>query len=50
MGFEGFARAVEGTTLPVYALGGLSAADLPAAIDAGAHGIAAIRGAWSALA
>ena len=49
MGFEGFARAVEGTMLPVYALGGLSAADLPAAIDAGAHGIAAIRSAWSAL-
>ena len=37
------------TTLPVYALGGLSAADLPAAIDAGAHGIAAIRGAWPGL-
>ena len=49
MGFDGFARAVEGTTLPVYALGGLSTADLPAAIDAGAHGIAAIRGAWPAL-
>jgi 8-oxo-dGTP diphosphatase len=49
MGFDGFARAVEGTTLPVYALGGLSAGDLPAAIDAGAHGIAAIRGAWPAL-
>lgn len=49
MGFDGFARAVEGTTLPVYALGGLSAGDLPAAIDAGAHGIAAIRAAWPGL-
>ena len=46
MGLDGFARAVEGTMLPVYALGGLAAGDLPAAIDAGAHGIAAMRGAW----
>ena len=46
MGFDGFARAVDGTTLPVYALGGLAALDLPAAIDAGAHGVASMRGAW----
>jgi 8-oxo-dGTP diphosphatase len=46
MGFDGFARAVAATTLPVYSLGGLAAGDLPAAIDAGAHGIAAMRGAW----
>jgi len=46
MGFDGFARTVAATTLPVYALGGLAAGDLPSAIDAGAHGIAAMRGAW----
>jgi 8-oxo-dGTP diphosphatase len=33
--------------LPTFALGGLSRADLDAAQRAGAHGIAAIRGAWS---
>jgi 8-oxo-dGTP diphosphatase len=30
----------------VYALGGMTRVDLPAAKLAGAHGIAAIRGAW----
>ncbi|MBS3935789.1 MAG: thiamine phosphate synthase, partial [Sulfuritalea sp.] len=33
--------------LPVYAIGGLSPADLPEALAAGAQGIAAIRAAWS---
>jgi 8-oxo-dGTP diphosphatase len=46
LGWEGFARAVEGAHLPVYALGGLAARDLDAAIDHGAHGIAMRRGAW----
>jgi 8-oxo-dGTP diphosphatase len=46
LGFDGFARAIERTRLPVYALGGLVAADLDAAIDHGAHGIAMRRGAW----
>jgi 8-oxo-dGTP diphosphatase len=32
--------------LPTFALGGLLRADLDAAQRAGAHGIAAIRGAW----
>jgi len=32
--------------LPVYALGGLVPADLDAAVDHGAHGIAMRRGAW----
>ena len=46
LGWHGFARAIEGTRLPVYALGGLAPADLAAAVDHGAHGIAMRRGAW----
>jgi len=46
LGWNGFARAIEGTRLPVYALGGLAPADLDAAVDHGAHGIAMRRGAW----
>ena len=33
-------------SIPVYALGGLSAADLETAIDCGAHGVALRRAAW----
>ncbi len=46
MGWEGFARLARGTTLPVYAIGGLGMGDLDAACDAGAHGIAVLSGAW----
>jgi 8-oxo-dGTP diphosphatase len=46
LGWNEFARAVEGTRLPVYALGGLVSTDLIGAIDCGAHGIAMRRGAW----
>jgi len=46
LGWDGFARAIEGTRLPVYALGGLAPADLDAAVDHGAHGIAMRRCAW----
>ena len=35
-----------GLPMPVFAIGGLSVDDLPTARRAGAHGIAAIRGAW----
>jgi len=47
MGWNAFAERVRGTTLPVYAIGGLARADLEHAWRAGAHGIAMIRGAWS---
>jgi 8-oxo-dGTP diphosphatase len=47
LGWPAFARLVAGSSLPVYALGGLGRADLTHALAAGAHGIAAIRGAWS---
>ena len=47
LGWERFAEIVRGTTIPVYAIGGLTRADMEDAWRAGAHGIAMIRGAWS---
>jgi 8-oxo-dGTP diphosphatase len=47
LGWQRFADIARGTTIPVYAIGGLTPADLPDAWRAGAHGIAMIRGAWS---
>jgi len=47
MGWERFSEFARGLSFPVYAIGGLSLADLPVARRAGAHGIAAIRAAWS---
>jgi 8-oxo-dGTP diphosphatase len=47
LGWEGFRDIVSASTIPVYAIGGLTRADLPAAWRAGAHGVAMIRGAWS---
>lgn len=44
LGWSVFADWIKGVNLPVYALGGLTDADLPQAIGAGAQGIAAIRG------
>ncbi|MBV2235426.1 MAG: Nudix family hydrolase [Sterolibacterium sp.] len=46
MGWPACARLLAACPLPVYALGGLSGDDLPAAWQSGAHGIAAIRAAW----
>lgn len=48
LGWDGFeCRLAAGTPLPVYALGGLTAADLPQARAHGAHGVALMRGAWA---
>jgi 8-oxo-dGTP diphosphatase len=47
LGWERFAAMVRGTTIPVYAIGGLTRADMEDAWRAGAHGMAMIRGAWS---
>ena len=47
LGWARFADAVRGTSIPVYAIGGLVRADLEDAWRAGAHGLALIRGAWS---
>lgn len=46
IGWEGLGAAIAVPPLPTFALGGLSRIDLEAAQRAGAHGIAAIRGAW----
>lgn len=46
IGWTGFARLVDAAPLPVYALGGLTAADLAAAQTAGAHGVALRSAAW----
>jgi 8-oxo-dGTP diphosphatase len=46
LGFDGLARALAATPIPVYALGGLDASDLGAAEAAGAHGVASMRAAW----
>ena len=46
LGWDGFARCVATTAIPVYALGGLARNDLDTAIMHGAHGVALRRGAW----
>jgi len=47
IGWAAFADRVAGTSIPVYAIGGLTRADMEDAWRAGAHGLAMIRGAWS---
>lgn len=47
IGWENFAAAVGVPPLPTFALGGLSTVDLDFAQRAGAHGIAAVRAAWT---
>ena len=46
LGWRAFADLVRDLPIPVLALGGLVEADMDPARSAGAHGIAAIRGAW----
>ncbi|GHD77731.1 hypothetical protein GCM10011419_18880 [Vogesella fluminis] len=47
LGWNGFARLLQNEIpLPVFAIGGLQAADLDTARTHGAHGIALMRGAW----
>lgn len=47
LGWQTFHTLVATTTLPVYALGGMSGADRDQAFIHGAQGIAAIRGLWA---
>jgi 8-oxo-dGTP diphosphatase len=47
MGWERFAEATQGASIPVYAIGGLARADFEHAWRAGAHGLAMIRGSWA---
>ena len=46
LGWPGFAALVRGSTIPVYAIGGLAPAAMQDAWRAGAHGLAMIRGSW----
>jgi 8-oxo-dGTP diphosphatase len=47
LGWDRFAQLIAGYELPVYALGGMVAADLDRAWECGAHGLAMRRAAWS---
>jgi len=46
LGWDGLAALIAGSSVPVYAIGGLGEEDLEPAWRAGAHGVAMIRGAW----
>jgi 8-oxo-dGTP diphosphatase len=46
LGWDGFSARIVGVRLPVYALGGLTLAELPLAIEHGAQGVAMRRAAW----
>ncbi|GAB4289705.1 MAG: hypothetical protein Kow0096_02840 [Thiohalomonadaceae bacterium] len=46
LGWDIFGCLVAETAIPVYALGGMSAADIPTAWQHGGQGIAAISGLW----
>jgi 8-oxo-dGTP diphosphatase len=47
LGWTRFRELVADYPLPVFAIGGMTRGDLRSAWEAGAHGIAAIRSAWS---
>ena len=47
LGWEVFAQLAAQSPIPVYALGGVTAADLATARAHGAHGVAMLRGAWT---
>lgn len=46
LGWEGFAAIAAGSSIPVYALGGLTRDDMQTAWEHGAHGVALLRQAW----
>lgn len=46
MGWARFTQLAARLPIPVFAIGGLGPADLDTSRDSGAHGIAAIQGAW----
>ena len=46
LGWDGFSARIVGVRLPVFALGGLTLAELPLAIEHGAQGVAMRRAAW----
>jgi len=46
LGWERFREIAAGSSVPVYALGGMVPGDLEQALSCGAHGLAMVRGAW----
>lgn len=46
LGWDNFAAIASGSSIPVYALGGLNHGDMQTAWQHGAHGIALLRQAW----
>jgi 8-oxo-dGTP diphosphatase len=46
LGWEDFAAIAAGSSIPIFALGGLAHADMQTAWQYGAHGIALLRQAW----
>jgi 8-oxo-dGTP diphosphatase len=46
LGWEKFAAIAAGSSIPVYALGGLTHADMQTAWQHGAHGVSLLRQAW----
>ena len=46
LGWQGFAAIAQGSSIPIYAIGGLMPADMESAWRSGAHGLAMIRGSW----
>jgi 8-oxo-dGTP diphosphatase len=46
LGWDGFRRTARGAAIPLFALGGVSAADIENAWSCGGHGVAMIRAAW----
>lgn len=46
LGWRKFSSMIREYPLPVYALGGMTQADLPFAVELGAHGIAMLRDIW----
>jgi 8-oxo-dGTP diphosphatase len=49
LGLDGFGRLARGASIPIYAIGGMTRADLEAVWRAGGHGVAMIGGAWNDL-
>jgi len=47
LGWEGFARLAAGSSIPIFAIGGMTSEDLPSVWRAAGHGVAMIRAAWS---
>jgi len=46
LGWAGFRDIAQGSSIPVYALGGINPKDMEQALSCGGHGIAMVRGSW----